>query len=103
MPPKALNTLPAAELKQRALGRCLVKLGRITAGRPISASTSRASGKLFTIRPRQVSRPIFRIVSLKISRSSPRLMAAASAPIISTPCLARMPRCSSSMARLSAV
>jgi len=30
MPPKALNTLPAAELKQRALGRCLVKLGRIT-------------------------------------------------------------------------
>jgi type IV pilus assembly protein PilB len=29
-PPKALNTVPAAELKQRALGRCLVKLGRIT-------------------------------------------------------------------------
>jgi hypothetical protein len=80
-----------------------VKLGRMTAGRPISASTSRASGRLFTIRPRQVSRPIFRIVCLKISRSSPRLIASAFAPIISTPCRARMPRRSSSMARLSAV
>jgi len=80
-----------------------VKLGRITAGRPISVSTSRASARLFTIRPRQVSRPIFCMVALKISRSSPRRMASALAPIISTPCRSSTPCLTSSIARLSAV
>ena len=91
-----LNAMPEPEPPS-------VKLGRITAGRPISASTSRASASDFTMRPRQVSSPIFRIVSLKISRSSPRRIASARAPIISTPCFASTPWRSSSSARLSAV
>ncbi len=80
-----------------------VKLGRITAGRPISPTTSRASSKLCPNPLRGTSRPIRRIASLKSSRSSALRIASWLAPIISTPNFSSTPISATWMAVFSPV
>src|SRR5262249_35592527 len=68
-----------------------VREGRRMAGSPTSARTRSASSSVWAMPLRGRSRPMPRIVSLKRSRSSARLMAATFAPVSSTPERARNP------------
>ena len=68
-----------------------VKLGRMTAGRPVMASAARASSSEWAMAERGDSMPISAIASRNFSRSSARSMTSALAPINSTPCRASAP------------
>ena len=81
----------------------MVNDGRTTTGRPSSATAVRTSAMVWQTADRGTSPPTERTTSLKICRSSPRLMAGMSAPISSTPYFSNTPRSSSAMAVFSAV
>ncbi len=76
----------------------IVNDGRTTAGRPTSASASRASASVWTVKPLQTSSPIFSIAFLNWSRSSALAMTLALAAIISTPYFSSTPLASRSIA-----
>ncbi len=80
-----------------------VNEGRITMGSPICFWYSTASSIECTICPRAVSTPIFFMAAWNSSRSSPFLIAAAFAPISSTPNSSSVPFAFRSMARFRAV
>ena len=80
-----------------------VKLGRMIEGRPVRASTAKASSMLCATPLRADSRPILSIASRNFWRSSALSMASASAPIIFTPYFARVPSWNSASAVFSAV
>ena len=80
-----------------------VKLGRITAGSPVSASAACASARLWAIALRGLSMPIAAIASRNFCRSSARSITSARAPISSTPCRASAPDAASRIATFSAV
>ncbi len=80
-----------------------VKLGRITAGRPVCASAARASSRLCAIALRGLSMPIADMASRNLRRSSARSITSARAPMSSTPCRASAPDACSRIATLSAV
>ena len=78
--------------------------GRMMSGNsPRNSAAARASLIDFTVRDFATSRPILSMHCLKISRSSPLVIASGVAPIISTPYFARMPFLSSSIERFRAV
>jgi hypothetical protein len=81
----------------------MVNDGRITHGRPISASTRRASSSVCAIPQRGSSSPQFAIAARKRSRSSALRMTSARAPIISTPKRSSTPESCSARAVFSAV
>ena len=80
-----------------------VKLGRITAGRPVSASPARASSIVCAMVDRGDSIPISDIASRNFNRSSARSITSALAPISSTPHRFNAPEASSFIAAFSAV
>ena len=73
------------------------------AGRPVSSSASSASSSECAMAERGDSSPSFDMASRNFSRSSALSIAAASAPISSTPYFASVPSRSSASAVLSAV
>ena len=77
--------------------------GRITTGRPSSATTARASSMVWATPEGGTPRPISCMAILKRSRSSAVAMASASAPMSSTPYWSKTPASTSSMERFSAV
>ena len=81
----------------------IVKPGRITHGRPISASDRRASSSVWATRERAVARPQLFIAARNRSRSSALRMTSALAPIISTLYSSSTPVSYSSSATFSAV
>ena len=81
----------------------MVKDGRTTTGSPRSATAARTSSIVWQTADRGTSPPTERTTSLKICRSSPRLMAGMSAPISSTPYFSSTPRSSSAIAVFNAV
>src|SRR6266545_1571112 len=81
----------------------IVKLGRITTGRPSSATAVRTSSIEWQTSLRGTSPPTARTVCLNFCRSSPRWIASMSAPIRRTPYLSRTPASCSATAVFSAV
>ncbi len=81
----------------------MVKDGRITTRLPTVSAKATASSREWQTAEAGTSAPTVRTISLNFCRSSPRWMASMSAPISSTPCLARMPRSCNCTARFSAV
>ena len=81
----------------------MVNDGRITTGSPRSATVSLTCSMVWQTADRGTSPPTERTMSLKICRSSPRLMAGMSAPISSTSYRSRVPRSASAMAVFNAV
>ena len=72
----------------------MVKLGRITHGRPISCDDAPGFGQdVHRAAPRHTSRPILLIASLNCWRSSALSITSARAPIISTPYFSSTPCC----------
>jgi hypothetical protein len=69
----------------------MVNEGRITTGRPSSATLARTSSIDWQTRDRGVSPPARATMSLNSCRSSPRRIASMLAPISSTPYLSRTP------------
>ncbi len=102
---------PAAANRSSSSGTCarpdprppIVKDGRITAGRPSSATVALTSSMERHTALRGTWAPRPRTRSLKICRSSPRLMASMSAPISSTSYRSSTPRSCNAMAVFSAV
>ena len=81
-----------------------VNAGRTISGKvPISSATLRASSIVWAMPERGISRPILIIASLKRWRSSPLSMASALAPIMRTPCLAKVPALNSDIDVFNAV
>jgi hypothetical protein len=80
-----------------------VRDGRMITGRPISFTSRSASAAECTTPLRGTSSPMLRIVALKTSRSSARLMASTFAPISSQLYFARTPAASRSSARFRPV
>ena len=81
----------------------MVKAGRITQGRPIWASTCRASSMLWAMPERAESSPAWVMAARKRSRSSALRITSALAPSISIPSRSKTPRSFSASAVLSAV
>jgi hypothetical protein len=106
-----LAASPAPAMRSRSSSVCampeprppIVKLGRITTGRPRSATVSRTSSIEWQTRDRGTSPPARPTISLNSCRSSPRRIASMFAPINSTPCLSSTPASCSATAVLSAV
>jgi hypothetical protein len=90
----------------------MVNDGRITTGRPSSATVSRTSSIEWQTRERGTRldgsatprrTPAFATISLKSCRSSPRRIASTSAPISSTPYFSNTPASCSATAVFNAV
>ncbi len=81
----------------------IVNDGRMTTGRPSSATTSRTSSIEWHTALRGTPPPTEAAMSLNFCRSSPRWIASTSAPISSTPYFSRTPRSYRSTAQFSAV
>ena len=81
----------------------MVKDGRMTTGRPSSATVSRTWSSVWQTADRGTSPPTDRTMSLKICRSSPRWMAGMSAPISSTSYVSSTPASAIAIAVFSAV
>ena len=102
-PSPAIRSTSSAEYAIPEPRPPMVNDGRTTTGSPRSATVSRTSSMVKQTRERADSPPTLATMSLNFCRSSPRWMASKSAPIISTPYLARMPWSCSATAVLSAV
>ncbi|MBS1264251.1 MAG: hypothetical protein MAG471_00067 [Acidimicrobiaceae bacterium] len=77
--------------------------GRMTTGRPTSATIRSASSMSWAVPEAGTPRPIPIMASLNLARSSAVAIASASAPISSTPYSSSTPASTSSMARFRAV
>ncbi len=84
-PPPASRSRSSAVCAMPEPSPPIVNDGRITTGRPSSATAARTSSIEWQTAERGTSPPIDCTISLNFSRSSPRWMASMSAPISSTP------------------
>jgi hypothetical protein len=84
-PPPASRSRSAASWAMPEPNPPMVNDGRMTTGRPSSATVARTSSIEWQTAERGTSPPIDCTISLNFSRSSPRWMASMSAPMSSTP------------------